>query len=212
MTDFHLALSDSTLAPGTYTFVAVNGEPHGDTAAWQLRHVLPGRRPPGDGNGDTFHSRRGSRSRWLLMKLLAMGRHQWSLRSALMMAGRLLGAGLTAAMGLIHLRLWVDGYREVPVLGTLFLVNASFALALAVVLLAVPARLRGAVAAITALFTAATLTGLIVSLTVGLLGVHESLRTPLVPTTLVIESTGVLVLIGLLGISSEPWVRGWWGR
>ncbi|MGH3274477.1 MAG: hypothetical protein ACRDNZ_09200, partial [Streptosporangiaceae bacterium] len=101
---------------------------------------------------------------------------------------------------------------EVPVIGTLFLVNAICALALAVMLLAVPAHLRGAVAAITALFTAATLAGLILSLTVGLLGVHESLRTPLVPTTLVVESTGVFVLIGRLGISSEPWTRGWWGR
>ncbi|MGH3852017.1 MAG: hypothetical protein ACRDR6_00660 [Pseudonocardiaceae bacterium] len=111
---------------------------------------------------------------------------------------------MTAAMGLIHLRLWVDGYREVPVIGTLFLVNTICALALAVMLLTVPARLRGVVAAVTAVFTAATLAGLILSMTVGLLGVHESLQTPLVPTTLIVESTGVLVLIGLLGISCKP--------
>ncbi|MGH3781542.1 MAG: hypothetical protein ACRDRO_13195 [Pseudonocardiaceae bacterium] len=134
-----------------------------------------------------------------------MGRHVCSLRSALLTAGRLLGAGLTAAMGLIHLRLWVGGYREVPVIGTLFLVNTVCAVALAVVLLTVPARLRSAVAAITALFTVATLAGLILSLTVGLLGVHESLQTPLVPTTLVVESTGTLVLvfIGILGIRPD---------
>lgn len=119
------------------------------------------------------------------------------------MAGRLLGVGLTAAMGLIHLRLWVDGYREVPVIGTLFLVNAICAVALAVVMLTVPARLLRVVAAITALFTVTTLAGLILSLTFGLLGVHESLQTPLVPTTLAVESTGVLVLIGILAISPD---------
>ncbi|MGH3548479.1 MAG: hypothetical protein ACRDQU_10295 [Pseudonocardiaceae bacterium] len=106
-------------------------------------------------------------------------------------------------MGLIHLRLWVDGYREVPVIGTLFLVNAICAVALAVVMLAVPARLLRVVAAITALFTVITLAGLILSLTFGLLGVHESLQTPLVPTTLAVESTGVLVLIGILAISPD---------
>ncbi|MDQ2882219.1 MAG: hypothetical protein M3Y48_13640 [Actinomycetota bacterium] len=117
------------------------------------------------------------------------------------MAGRLLGVGLTAEMGLIHLRLWVDGYREVPLIGTLFLVNTICAVALAVVMLTVPARLLRVVAAITALFTVTTLAGLILSLTFGLLGVHESLQTPLMPTTLAVESTGVLVLIGILAIS-----------
>ena len=50
-------------------------------------------------------------------------------------------------------------------------------------------------AMLAALFTAGTLAGLILSLTVGLFGVHESLQTPLVPATLIIESTGVLVLV-----------------
>jgi len=131
------------------------------------------------------------------------GRHRgWPLRSALLVAGWLLGVGLTAAMGLIHLLLWLDGFREVPVIGTLFLINAMCSAVLAVVLLAVPARLRSAVAAITVVFTAGTLAGLILSLTVGLFGVHESLQTPLVLTTLVVESAGVLVLAVVLGVSS----------
>lgn len=121
-------------------------------------------------------------------------RRNWSRRAAFLVTGRLVGGGLTAAMGWIHLRLWVDGYREVPVIGTLFLINACCAVALAVGLLAVPARLLSAVAAATALFTVGTLTGLIISMTVGLFGVHESLHTPLVPATLIVESAGVLVL------------------
>jgi hypothetical protein len=116
-------------------------------------------------------------------------------RSVLLMAARLLGAGLTVVMGLIHLRLWLDGYREIPIIGTLFILNAICSGTLAIVLLTVPARLRSTVALITALFTAGTLAGLIASLTIGLFGVHEILQAPLVVTTLIVEPVGVLVLL-----------------
>ncbi|MDQ4102170.1 MAG: hypothetical protein M3186_00060, partial [Actinomycetota bacterium] len=76
-----------------------------------------------------------------------------------------------------------------------FLVNAIGAGLLGVALLVAPARLRSTVAAVTAVFTAGTLMGLILSLTVGLFGVQETLQTPLVPTTLIVESAGVLVLV-----------------
>jgi hypothetical protein len=126
-------------------------------------------------------------------------------RSVLMMVGQLLGVGLTGAMGWIHLQLWVDGYREVPVVGPLFLLNMIGAVLLTVALLAVPVRLLSVAAAVTAVFTAGTLAALIISLTVGLFGVRESLQTPLVPTTLIVESTGVLVLMltAILGARSS---------
>lgn len=98
-------------------------------------------------------------------------------------------------MGWIHLQLWLDGYREVPVVGTLFLLNAIGAVILATALLAAPGRLLAAAAVVTALFTGGTLAGLVLSLTMGLFGVHESLQTPLVSATLVVESAGVLVLV-----------------
>lgn len=108
-------------------------------------------------------------------------------------------------MGWIHLQLWVDGYREVPVIGTLFLLNAIGAVLLTVALLAVPVRLLSVAAVVTAVFTAGTLAALIMSLTVGLFGVRESLQTLLVPTTLIVESTGVLVLVltAILGARSS---------
>lgn len=126
-------------------------------------------------------------------------------RSALLLTSRLLGAALTGAMGWIHLWLWVDGFREVPVIGTLFLINAIGAGLLVAALLVVPVRLRSAVAAVTAVFTAGTLLGLILSLTVGLFGSQETLQTPLVPTTLIVESAGVLVLVftAILGGRAE---------
>jgi hypothetical protein len=122
-----------------------------------------------------------------------------------MMVGQLLGVGLTGAMGWIHLQLWVDGYREVPVVGPLFLLNASGAVLLTVALLTVPVRLVSVAAAVTAVFTAGTLAALTTSLTVGLFGVRESLQAPLVLTTLIAESTGVLVLVltAILGAGSR---------
>jgi hypothetical protein len=116
-------------------------------------------------------------------------------RSVLLLAGLLLGAGLTVVMGLIHLRLWLDGYRQIPIIGPLFITNAVCAGVLAAILLTVPVRLHRLAAASTALFTVGTLAALIVSLTIGLFGLHESLRAPLVPTTLTVESAGVLVLL-----------------
>jgi hypothetical protein len=98
-------------------------------------------------------------------------------------------------MGLIHLRLWLDGYRQLPVIGTLFISNAVCSGVLAATLLMAPARLRRPVAVIASLFTAGTLAALVLSLTVGLFGTHEVVQAPLVPTTLIVESAGVLALL-----------------
>jgi hypothetical protein len=116
------------------------------------------------------------------------------LRSVLT-AGWLLGICLTIAMGLIHLRVWFDGYRELPIIGPLFILNAIGSGVLAAALLAAPARLRGLAAIVTALFTAGTLMGLVLSLTVGLFGMHEVLQAPFVIVTLVVETAGVMVLL-----------------
>lgn len=114
-----------------------------------------------------------------------------------LMPGRVVGALLTAAMGGIHLVLWFDGFRDIAIIGVLFLLNAAGAAVLAVALVAVPRRLLAAVAGLAALFTAGTLAGLVVSLTVGLFGVREFLGAPLVPTTLIVETAGTLVLAAL---------------
>jgi hypothetical protein len=130
---------------------------------------------------------------------------QW----ALLVAGRLLGVGLTIAMGWIHLQLWFEGFRDVPVIGPLFLVNAIGAVVLAGALLAVPVRLLSATAAVSAVFTAGTLAGLILSLTVGLFGVRETLQVPFVPATLVVESAGVLVLVFTAVLGARSALPGW---
>ncbi|WKX69317.1 hypothetical protein [Streptomyces sp. XD-27] len=126
-------------------------------------------------------------------------------RAVVLTALRLTGAGLTAAMGAIHLHLWDDGYRDLRWIGVLFLLNAIGAGLLAVALLAVPTRYLAVAAALGALFTAGTLAGLFISLTSGLLGFHESLAAPLVKPTIVVEATGCLTLamLALLAHGSE---------
>lgn len=113
------------------------------------------------------------------------------------LAGRITGAVLTASMGWIHLRLWIDGYRDIPTIGALFLLNALSAGALAAALLAVSTRYVAAVAAVGALFHIGTLAALVLSLTTGLFGFTESPAAPLLRTTFLVGSAGFLVLAAL---------------
>ncbi|NMH99426.1 hypothetical protein HF526_19215 [Pseudonocardia sp. K10HN5] len=112
----------------------------------------------------------------------------------MLLTGRVVGAALTVAMGWIHLQLWFDGFRDVRIIGVLFLLNAVGAAVLAVALLVVRFGRLAPVAALGALFTAGTLAALVVSLTVGLFGVREVIDAPLVPATLAVEAAGTVAL------------------
>jgi hypothetical protein len=92
---------------------------------------------------------------------------------ALLLTWRVVGAGLTAAMGWIHLYLWANGYSDTPTIGLLFLLNGIGTAVLTIALLGSPARLLGVVSGLAALFTAGTLAALIGSLTVGIFGFQE---------------------------------------
>ncbi|MFN2557486.1 MAG: hypothetical protein ABR592_11585 [Nitriliruptorales bacterium] len=106
---------------------------------------------------------------------------------------RLLAAALILAGGSMHLMLWQTGYRDLPYIGPLFLVNivASAALALALV-----ASRSGWTAAGAAFLSAGSLVALILSRTVGLLGFVEKVWTPMAVRVLLTE-VGVLVVLGL---------------
>lgn len=110
---------------------------------------------------------------------------------------RVIAAGLTIAMGAIHLVLWFDGYRDIPVIGVLFLLNSIGAGLLTLALLAAPTRMLAMVAILGTLFTAGTLGALVLSLTTGLFGYREILGIPVINVTLVVESAGTLVLAAL---------------
>jgi hypothetical protein len=111
-----------------------------------------------------------------------------------LLLGRGLSAALLLAVGGSHLVLWFVGYGEIPRIGVSFLVNAAGALLLAALMIAVRARHLAVTAALGGLFIAGTLGALTLALTVGLFGFVDELTTPLVPTTLVLELAGIVVL------------------
>ena len=102
------------------------------------------------------------------------------------------GAALLVWSGVIHLQLWSDGYRDISVIGPLFLIQgiASIALALAIVVFR-----RLVLLAAGAALLAATAVGLLLSAGTGLFGYTESLAVPYAETSLVAEFTGAAVLV-----------------
>jgi hypothetical protein len=101
------------------------------------------------------------------------------------------GAALVVWSGVIHLQLWSDGYRDIPVIGPLFGIQgiASIALALALVVFR-----RVVLLAAGAVLLAATAVGLLLSAGIGLFGYTESLAVPYAETSLVVEFTGAALL------------------
>jgi len=106
---------------------------------------------------------------------------------------RLGGAGLLAATGAIHLDLYLTGYRSIPVIGWLFLLQVITAFALAVAVIATGSRLAAAAGAG---FALATLGGYVLSLWAGLFGFRE-IRTTAGVAAGIIEVAAFAVLAAL---------------
>src|ERR1700690_1606754 len=96
-------------------------------------------------------------------------------RRAGLTIGIVIGSALLAASSAIHLELWSMGYRSIPTIGPLFLVQV-IAGALLAVLLLLSRRLLMVAAA--AGFMIATIGGLLLSVYVGLFGFMDSLAAP----------------------------------
>lgn len=101
------------------------------------------------------------------------------------------GALLVAGSAVIHLHLWSTGYRHIPTIGPLFLVQGIAGLLAAV---AVGVTRHPLVAAATALFVAGTIGGLVLSVEVGLFGFRDSFSAPWATTSLVVEAAAAVVL------------------
>jgi len=121
---------------------------------------------------------------------------------------RLAGAGLLTATAAIHLDLYLTGYRTIPTIGWLFLLQVIAAFALAAAVLVAPLLARSswlpaaASAAAGAGFAIATLGGYLLTLWVGLFGFHE-VRTTAGVVAGVIEIAAFAVLT-LLTVISLP--------
>ena len=102
------------------------------------------------------------------------------------------GAAAVAASAVIHLHLWMQGYKHIHLIGPLFLAQAVAGIGLALVMVAYP-RFVSALAG--ALYMASTIGGLLMSATVGIFGFHDGLRVPWAMSSLVIEVAGLVVLV-----------------
>jgi predicted lipoprotein with Yx(FWY)xxD motif len=89
---------------------------------------------------------------------------------------RVAGSGLLIATAAIHLDLYLTGYRTIPTIGWLFLLQVIVAFALGLAVLAIPGRLiipARLAAAAGAGFALATLGGYLLSVWIGLFGFKE---------------------------------------
>ncbi len=108
------------------------------------------------------------------------------------LGGVVLGAVAVAVSAIIHLHLWMQGYKHIHLIGPLFLAQAVAGIGLALVMVAYP---RFVSAVLGALYMASTIGGLLMSATVGIFGFHDGLSVPWATSSLVIEAAGLVVLV-----------------
>lgn len=102
---------------------------------------------------------------------------------------RMLVAAGVLVSGIVHLKLWFDGFRDIDVIGPSFMLNAVAGAVIAALLLAwrhwIPLFLAVG-------FGASTLGAFVISATVGLFGVHERWTGASVLTAAAAEVVAVL--------------------
>jgi predicted lipoprotein with Yx(FWY)xxD motif len=112
---------------------------------------------------------------------------------------RVVGAGLLIATAAIHLDLYVTGYRTIPTIGWLFLLQVIVAFALGFTVLAIPGRFVIATrlaAAAGAGFALSTLGGYLLTVWIGLFN-YKEVRTDAGITAGVIEVAAFIALAAL---------------
>jgi hypothetical protein len=107
------------------------------------------------------------------------------------------GAALMVWSAVIHLQLWGDGYRDISVIGPLFLAQGIGAIVIAVLVAAFRRLVLLAAGAVTLVATAV---GLLLSVYISLFGYTESLAVPDAKPSLVVEFTGAAVLVAAAAI------------
>jgi predicted lipoprotein with Yx(FWY)xxD motif len=117
------------------------------------------------------------------------------------------GGGLLIASGAVHLDLYLTGYRSIPTIGPLFILQVATAFALGALLLATGSRLAALAGAG---FALSTLGGYLLTLWTGLFGFRE-VRTTAGTVTGIIEVAAFFALgmfalapVGALGADAPP--------
>ena len=122
---------------------------------------------------------------------------------------RIVGAGLLIATAAIHLDLYVTGYRTIPTIGWLFLLQVITAFALGFAVLLIPSRyvvLSRLAAGAGAGFALATLGGYLLTVWIGLFNFKE-VRTTAGIVAGIIE---VLAFVALAALALAPPRPGPW--
>ena len=112
----------------------------------------------------------------------------------------LVGAALLVVSAVIHLHLWSTGYRHIPTIGPLFLLQGIVGIGLALV---VAVTRRGWAAVVGAGFAASTIGGLLLSVEIGLFGFKDSLSAPDATPSLLVESAALVVLAAAVLVSAR---------
>src|SRR3954452_14105069 len=114
---------------------------------------------------------------------------------------RVIAAAGVLISGLVHLKLWFDGFGGIPVIGPAFMLNAVAGVVIAALLVL---WRHWAPSLLAVGFGASTLGAFIISLTVGLFGIHEAWTGAAALTAAASEV--VAIVAGALVLRSEhPW-------
>ena len=115
---------------------------------------------------------------------------------------RVAGAALLAATGGIHLDLYLTGYRSIPTIGWLFLLQVIAAFGLALAVLVTGSRLAAAAGAG---FALSTLGGYLLSIWIGLFGFREVRTTAgIVAGVIEVAAFAALAVLALIPPASPP--------
>jgi len=115
---------------------------------------------------------------------------------------RVAGAGLLIAIASVHLDLYLTGFRNIHIIGWLFLFQVIAAYGLAAIVLVSGSRIAAAAGG---LFALSTLGGYLLSVWVGLFGFREVRTTAgIVAGVLEVAAFGVLAAYGLMPGRSAP--------
>ena len=102
------------------------------------------------------------------------------------------GAGFLVWSGVIHLILWSDGYKDISVIGPLFMVQGIVSILIGVIVVAFRWLVLLVVGVGAGIVTAG---GLLLSVYVGLFGYRESLAVSYGDLSLAVEFTAAFVLL-----------------
>ncbi|MHB1446625.1 MAG: hypothetical protein ACYCTI_12405 [Acidimicrobiales bacterium] len=113
---------------------------------------------------------------------------------------RVTAAAALVASAAIHVHLWDTGYRHIPTIGPLFLLQAITGAVLALAVLALPrawSGLAGLAGLAGAGFLASTAAGMVLSAEIGLFGFKDSYSAPWAKASLAVEVIGAALGMAL---------------